>query len=215
MEKNKRRFFLSIYVQDIVAIPLAKFLIRKKINANYITLLGLFFAILSGISYLQNFYILGSILFFSALILDSTDGRVARGLNSFSKTGAILDSISDKLRSFFVAFCFVVSLSLDLLTSASALLLYVLLPVIRFIFASYDKNFYDPTILFWDGSIFRNWFIKKGILGFYTGWERAFLALSVAPLSNYKIEIFIFAVLTEQILFLIGLIFFRNSKIGI
>ena len=83
MEKNKRRFLFSVFIQDLIAVPLAKFLIQLKFNANLVTLVGLFLAILSGVAYICHAYILGSILLFGALVMDSTDGRVARGTNSF------------------------------------------------------------------------------------------------------------------------------------
>ena len=215
MEKSKRRFIFSVFVQDLIAKPLAKIMIRLKISANFVTLLGLAFAIFSGLAYLYKFYLTGSLLFFLALVMDSTDGRVARGTNTFSDFGAKLDSLADKVRSFFVAFLFLLSLKLDLTNVMLLFGFYITLPLIRFLCIRKDKNFYDPTILFWDATPFKNWFIKKRVLGLYTGWERSVVALMIAPLSTIKIEVFIFAVLLEQILFIVGLCFFKKSKIGI
>ena len=215
MEKNKRRFLFSVYVQDLVAIPLAKLFIRLNCKANYVTLLGLFFAIFSGIAYLNQSYILGSIFFFGALILDSTDGRVARATNTFSKFGATLDAIADKVRSFFVAFCFLWSLGLSLASTCLFFGSYILLPIIRFLMSLKDSNFYDPTILFWDATPLKDWFVDRGVLGLYTGWERSVVALSIAPLTIYKIEIFCAAIILEQLLFILGFCFFKNHKIGI
>tara|TARA_B100000427_G_scaffold147118_1_gene122300 strand:- start:8516 stop:9163 length:648 start_codon:yes stop_codon:yes gene_type:complete len=215
MEKNKRRFLFSVYVQDLVAIPLAKLFIRLSCKANYVTLLGLFLAIFSGIAYLNQSYILGSIFFFGALILDSTDGRVARATNTFSKFGATLDAIADKVRSFFVAFCFLWSLDLSLASTFLFFGFYILLPIIRFLMSLKDSNFYDPTILFWDATPLKDWFVDRGVLGLYTGWERSVVALSIAPLTVYKIEIFCVAIILEQLLFILGFCFFKNHKIGI
>ena len=215
MEKNKRRFLFSVFVQDIVAIPLAKLFIRLKISANIVTSLGLLFALSSGFLYLDKKYAMGALLFFAALVFDSTDGRVARGTNTFSDFGAKLDAVADKVRSFFVAFCLVVSFDLSLLMSTALFLFYILLPVIRSLMSRRDSDFYDPTILFWDASPFKDYFIKKGILGFYTGWERSVVALSIAPLFHYNIEIFVIAIILEQLLFFLGICFFRSSKIGI
>jgi phosphatidylglycerophosphate synthase len=214
MEKNIRRFFFSVFVQDFFAIPLARFFIRLKVKANYVTLLGLLSSIASGVLYIEQSYILGSLFFFAALILDSTDGRVARGTNTFSDFGARLDAITDKVRSFFVAFCFIWSLNYGLTVSVLIFAFYNLLPITRAIMSRNDKDFYDPTILFWDATPFKNWFVKHKVWGFYNGWERSVLALTVAPLMVYKIEVFFFAVILEQLLFVLGLCFFKDSKVG-
>lgn len=215
MEKNKRRFLFSVFVQDLIAVPLAKFLIRLKFKANFVTLVGLFLAIFSGLAYLFHEYFLGSLLFFGALVLDSTDGRVARGTNSFSSFGAKLDAIADKVRSFFVAFCFLWSLEISLNSIFLFFGMYIFLPIIRAFLQRNNNDFYDPTISFWDSTPFKKWFLSKGVLGFYTGWERSVLALLIAPISIYKLEIFIVAIALENIIFFLGLIFFRHNKVGI
>ena len=189
MEKNKRRFLFSVFIQDLIAVPLAKFLIQLKFNANLVTLVGLFLAILSGVAYICHAYILGSILFFGALVMDSTDGRVARGTNSFSSFGAKLDAITDKVRSFFVAFCFLWSLEISLIHILIFFGMYIFLPIIRAYLQRNNDDFYDPTISFWDSTPFKKWFISRGILGFYTGWERSVLALLIAPNTIYKLRI--------------------------
>ena len=215
MEKNKRRFFFSVFVQDLFAIPLSKFFIRFSFHPNLVTFFGFISSIISGIFFLEHNYYVGSLLFFLALVFDSTDGRVARGTNRFSDFGALLDSITDKIRSFYVAFCFIWSLGFDLTFSLIIFSYYILLPVFRFFLSRADSQFYDPTILFWDATPFVNWFIKKNVLGFYTGWERSVLALVFAPLVYFKIELFIFSVLLEQLLFIIGLFFCKKYKKGI
>ena len=215
MEKSKRRFIFSVFVQDLIAKPLAKMLIRLGVAANYVTLLGLILSLSSGFAYLYQYYLIGSLLFFSALVLDSTDGRVARGTNTFSDFGAKLDSVADKIRSFFVAYLFLLGLDLGFTTALLLFGLYITLPVVRFLFSLKDKDFYDPTILFWDATPFRHWFVKHSVLGFYTGWERSVVALLFAPLVSSKVEVFVSAVLLEQALFVMGFLFFKKSKIGI
>ncbi|MBA6365567.1 CDP-alcohol phosphatidyltransferase family protein, partial [Colwellia sp. BRX8-8] len=187
MEKNIRRFFFSVFVQDFFAIPLARLFIRFRVKANYVTLLGLLASIASGILYIDQSYILGAILFFFALILDSTDGRVARGTNTFSDFGARLDALTDKVRSFFVAFCFIWSLGYGLTISGLIFAFYILLPITRVLMSRKDADFYDPTILFWDATPLRDWFVKHKVWGLYNGWERSVLALTIAPLVVYKI----------------------------
>ena len=87
MEKNKPRFLASVYVQDIIAKPLAVTLINLKIHPNYITILAIIFSVLSGVLYLLNHVVLGGLMFFLALILDSTDGRVAGAYRNLVNLG--------------------------------------------------------------------------------------------------------------------------------
>lgn len=214
MEKNVRRYFFSVFVQDLFAIPLAKLFIKLKLKANYVTLIGLFSSIASGLLYLNHSYILGSFLFFVALVMDSTDGRVARGTNTFSDFGAKLDAVTDKVRSFFVALCFIFSLEYGLRISMLLFGFYITLPIIRLILSRNDKEFYDPTILFWDATPFKNWFIKNKVWGFYNGWERSVLALVIAPIVPYKIEVLVGAIFLEMLLFVLGHCFFKSTKVG-
>ena len=214
MEKNVRRYIFSVFVQDYFAVPLARLFIKLRVKPNYVTLLGLLFSIASGLLYLNHSYIPGAVLFFGALVLDSTDGRVARVTNTFSDFGARLDAVTDKVRSFFVAFCFVLSLGYDAVLSGCIFGFYILLPLIRVLMSRSDEKFYDPTILFWDATPFRDWFIKNQVWGFYNGWERSVLALAIAPLVIYKVEVFIFAIVLEQLLFILGQCFFKSSKVG-
>ena len=215
MEKNIRRYFFSVFVQDLIAIPLARVLINFRVHPNLVTLSGLLCSIGSGILYLNHSYVIGSILFFLALVLDSTDGRVARGTNKFSDFGAKLDAVTDKIRSFLVALCFVWSLGYEWYVSALLFGFYILLPFVRMVLSRKDPGFYDPTILFWDATPFSSWFVKHGVWGVYNGWERSVVALVVAPLTLIKVELFVFAVLLEQILFILGIVFFKSSKIGV
>ncbi|GAK85666.1 hypothetical protein JCM19238_3256 [Vibrio ponticus] len=215
MEKNIRRFFFSVFVQDLFAIPLARLFIRLNVAANYVTALGLISALASGFLYVGKFYFFGSLFFFIALILDSTDGRVARGTNTFSDFGAKLDAIADKVRSFFVAFCFIYSLEYGLLYSSLIFLFYIFLPLVRAVMSYKDSEFYDPTINFWDATPFRFWFLKHKVWGFYNGWERSVVALLIAPLMTNKMEVFIFSVVLEQIIFALGFLFFKDKKLGI
>ena len=215
MEKNKRRFITSVYFQDLIAIPLARYLINKRVNANTVTMAGLVSAFISGILHLNQFYLLGALLFIVALILDSTDGRVARGTNTFSEFGAKLDSVADKVRSFFVAFCLLWSFNLSIVITLLLFGFYITLPLVRFLMARNDNDFYDPTIKFWDVTPFSNWFVKHRVLGLYTGWERAVVALVIAPVVAFKLELFVFSVLLEQLIFVIGLCIPNKHKIGI
>jgi hypothetical protein len=81
--------------------------------------------------------------------------------------------------------------------------------------AKYQDDFYDPTILFWDASPLRGWFIRNGVIGLYTGWERVVVALIIAPLTPYFVPVFVSAIIVEQLIFVLGYIFCQRFRIGI
>ena len=213
MEKNKKRFLLSVYFQDIFAVPLALALISLKVNPNAITMLGLVFSLVSAYFYLQESPVLGSLLFIICLILDSTDGRVARGLNKFSSFGAMLDSLADKVRSFIVTFV-IIYVSIDNLELSLVAFAYVcLLPLYRLFFYDYSDNPKDPIQLFWESTPLRSWLDRHNLVGLYNGWERAVVVCVIAPLTPFPIYVIFCAVFIEQILFGLGLLIRkRNSQ---
>tara|TARA_B100000900_G_C20598400_1_gene724408 strand:- start:2652 stop:3305 length:654 start_codon:yes stop_codon:yes gene_type:complete len=212
MEKNKRRFITSVYIQDLFAIPLAKFCIQIGISANLVTLLGLFLSIYSGYLFFYSNFVLGSIFFGIALIIDSTDGRVARGTNSFSKFGALLDSVTDKFRSIFVALFLLIGIGFSGKELIMYYFLYLLLPCIRFALNLLLKFKDDPTIIFWDSTPMENWFKEKNIVGLYTGWERSVMCLFIAPLTSFTIELFVLSICLEIILYFLGLIIYFRKR---
>jgi phosphatidylglycerophosphate synthase len=205
MEKKKLRFFTSVYVQDIFAIPLAKYLVTKNMNPNVITLFGLLSSILAGIFYYYNNYYFGSGLFFIALILDSTDGRVARGLGKYSKYGAQLDAIADKIRSVFVMVCLVIGLLGISVESLIIIIFYLTLPLLRPFVSRMLNIDYDPTEYYWYSTKYTTFLKENNLCGLYNGWERAVLALMIGPLTSIPIQILIVSVVLEDIIYLVGI----------
>lgn len=213
MEKNKKRFFASVFVQDIFAIPLAKFLISMKVNPNLITLFGLFVAVSSCYFFLNSSPLVGSLLFFLSLILDSTDGRVARGLNRFSEFGARLDSVSDKIRTLLVTLSIILA-NTNVITHTLIIYTYTqILPLYRYFFQNNDFDTRDPIQIFWEATIFKDWLNRNKIVGIYNGWERAIFVCVIAPLTSIPIIVILLSVLLEQLLFIIGKFYIiRNNK---
>ena len=199
MEKKQRRFMSSKFIQDPFAVPLARIFIAAGISANMVTCAGIFAAGMSGFCYLNGSYNTGAVAFFVALVLDSTDGRVARATNTFSSFGAKLDAIADKTRSFVVAACFLISLNLELLTTIMLFVYYLTTPLLRATIWR-DKGFgHDPAIVFWDSMPIQSWLAKHKVFGPYTGWERSIVCLLVAPISPYPVFVFVTGVVAEQI----------------
>ena len=82
-------------------LPLGKKI--KKIPANFITALGLFFAFLTLLSFLFQNIVLIIITLFIVEFFDQLDGVVAR-LQGPTKLGAFLDSTLDRIGDFFIFF---------------------------------------------------------------------------------------------------------------
>ena len=82
-------------------LPLGKKI--KKIPANLITALGLFFAFLTLLSFVVQNLVFIIITLFIVEFLDQLDGVVAR-LQGPTKLGAFLDSTLDRIGDFFIFF---------------------------------------------------------------------------------------------------------------
>lgn len=212
MEKTKRRFFLSVFVQDRFAIPLAKLCIRAGVHPNVVTALGLAAALLSAYSFYVGRLRLGALMYFAAMVLDSTDGRVARGLGKSSRLGLILDTIADKSRSIVTAFALVVGTLGFTLHALLFFGLYISTPLIRAFVSARWRPPADPMELFWHSTRFAPWLEKVKVCGFYMGWERAALALVVGPLIGRPVEALVLAVLIEVSIYIAGLVRFLRRE---
>jgi len=212
MEKKKRRFFFSVFVQDIIAIPLARKLIKMKANPNVITVIGLISSFIAGLLYLEKYFQIGALFFLFALIIDSTDGRVARGQNITSELGEKLDAISDKTRSVFVMICLVYSAFGFSLQSVLLVLLYMILPLVRPHIRKKLSLNADPTEYFWYSTKLNNWLKQRSLCGLYNGWERSVLALFIGPLLNLPILI-IPAIIIEIAIYISGLFYIKRVEL--
>ena len=213
-EKNNTvRFITSVYFQDLFAKPLANFLIKLNVHPNLITLFGLLLSIFSALSFFYNNSFYGVVFFIIALILDSTDGRVARGLGKFSDLGKFLDNICDKIRSFVIVIP-VVYVNVDSFENFFLLLvLYFTLPFIRAINSYWVLYKHEPTIYFWYKLPIINDFVRRNSLcGLYCGWERVIGCVVISPLFENFMFLFLTFVILEYILFLTGLILLLFSK---
>jgi len=104
-------------------LPLGKKI--KKIPANFITALGLFFAFLTLLSFLVQNIVFIIITLFIVEFFDQLDGVVAR-LQGPTKLGAFLDSTLDRIGDFFIFFGIILggytNLYIGLVTLAGAFL---------------------------------------------------------------------------------------------
>jgi phosphatidylglycerophosphate synthase len=89
----------------VFSVPLSRRLLRTPVTANQVTLAGFALAILAGLSFSFGTYwagVLGSILYWGSMVLDCSDGEVARGKLGDSKFGAWLETVTDYLSYFLV-----------------------------------------------------------------------------------------------------------------
>lgn len=93
--KNIRRF----------SIPLSTRLVRLGISANQVTLAGFALALGAGLAFAAGSYwwgVVGALLYAASMVLDCSDGEVARATLGDSKFGAWLETITDYLSYFVV-----------------------------------------------------------------------------------------------------------------
>jgi phosphatidylglycerophosphate synthase len=87
------------------SIPLSQRLLRRSISANAVTIAGFGLAALAGLSFVAGGYpmgIAGALLYWASMVLDCSDGEVARGSLADSKFGAWLETVTDYLSYFVV-----------------------------------------------------------------------------------------------------------------
>ncbi len=80
--------------------PFLLFLAKLGITANEVTLASLFIVIVAGVMLALGQLVLGGCLLLVGACLDGIDGELARVLNSETRVGAFLDSISDHAGDF-------------------------------------------------------------------------------------------------------------------
>ena len=93
--RNIRRF----------SVPLSQQLVKLPISANHVTIAGLVLSIGAGVSFALGGYwfgLLGATLYFVSMILDCSDGEVARAKFGDSNFGAWLETVTDYLSYFLV-----------------------------------------------------------------------------------------------------------------
>ncbi len=84
--------------------PLASFMFSFGLTPNFISILGVIFAAVSGFLVSTENLLFGSILFLLSGFCDMIDGIVARVNGRSSKAGAFLDSFLDRYADFFPLF---------------------------------------------------------------------------------------------------------------
>lgn len=95
---SARDWFLSLIT------PITDFFIKRGINPNFFTTVGLIISVISAFYFSRGFIRLGGLLLLFAGVFDIFDGRVARATNRETKFGALYDSTLDRYGEVFVLF---------------------------------------------------------------------------------------------------------------
>ena len=77
--------------------PTESALIRNNVSPNLLTVLSLFFSIITSIMYFYGFILKASIFLLAGSTFDMLDGRIARKTGKQSDIGSFLDSVLDRL----------------------------------------------------------------------------------------------------------------------
>lgn len=96
---------LTDRLRQIFKQPLERigaFLVSKKIQANSLTLFGVFGTLVGSLLVALGHLVAGGLVILSMGALDALDGAVARAGQSSSKFGAFLDSVSDRYIEIFI-----------------------------------------------------------------------------------------------------------------
>lgn len=88
----------TIFVTDILAIPLTPLLAALRVHPNVITIVSLIAGLCSGVAFGLGHWVLGALIFEFAFLMDCLDGKVARLMGATSEFGAKLDVIADGTR---------------------------------------------------------------------------------------------------------------------
>ncbi len=152
-----------------------------KYIPNIITLIGLFFSLLGGISFAYNFFRIGGIFILVAGLCDIIDGTYARIFNRASNFGAFIDSTSDRYADMFILSGLGIQFALK---QNIGYLILTLVTIIGFVMVSYTKARAENII-------------PKCDVGIMERPERIILLIIGALTLKIKLCLWILAVMTH------------------
>ncbi len=92
--------FFSTFVLRKISKVFTRAALNLKLKPNFVTVLSFLVGVFAAIEFSRSNYISGAILLQLSLILDCVDGEVARYTKQFSRFGAWLDALSDRVKEF-------------------------------------------------------------------------------------------------------------------
>jgi hypothetical protein len=94
--------FFSVLVLRRLSKPMTALSVRLGISPNLITFVSLLIGFYSAYLFSQQEYLLGALLFQFSLIIDCSDGEVARYTRKFSNFGRWFDASTDRVKEYIV-----------------------------------------------------------------------------------------------------------------
>ena len=98
---KKRDYWWTVLAIDPVALPLVRFLARRRfLSPDQVTMVSLALGLPVGIAYSfgRTGLIVGAILYYFSFVFDCVDGKLARSLGITSPRGQALDQLADGAR---------------------------------------------------------------------------------------------------------------------
>ena len=92
--------FFSTFVLRKISKGFTRVALTLKLTPNFITVVSFLVGLIAAIEFSRSNYILGALLLQISLIFDCVDGEVARYTKQFSRFGAWLDALSDRVKEF-------------------------------------------------------------------------------------------------------------------
>ncbi|NDF02579.1 MAG: CDP-alcohol phosphatidyltransferase family protein, partial [Actinobacteria bacterium] len=92
--------FFSTFVLRKISKVFTRVALNLKLKPNFITVVSFLVGVFAAIEFSRSNYISGAIFLQFSLILDCVDGEVARYTKQFSRFGAWLDALSDRVKEF-------------------------------------------------------------------------------------------------------------------
>jgi phosphatidylglycerophosphate synthase len=92
--------FFSTFVLRKISRLFTSALVETRIKPNTVTIISMVFGLLAAYIASQGKYLVSGIALLFSLVLDCVDGEVARYKKEFSKLGAWLDALSDRVKEY-------------------------------------------------------------------------------------------------------------------
>ena len=92
--------FFSTFVLRKISKAFTRIALTLKLKPNFITVISFLVGVFAAIEFSRSNYIPGALFLQFSLILDCVDGEVARYTKQFSRFGAWLDALSDRVKEF-------------------------------------------------------------------------------------------------------------------
>jgi hypothetical protein len=92
--------FFSTFILRKISKVFTRAALNLKLKPNFVTVVSFLVGVFAAIEFSRSNYISGAVLLQLSLILDCVDGEVARYTKQFSRFGAWLDALSDRVKEF-------------------------------------------------------------------------------------------------------------------